>query len=68
MPHTPVVQRQPAADGGGETAIPAEVEQEILREISRIEYGSVEVVVHNAKVIQIEVRKKRRFGDTGAVR
>ena len=43
-------------------AIPADVQQEILRAIAGIEYGSVEVVIHNARVIQIEVRKKRRFG------
>ena len=49
--------------------ISAEVQQEILRAISGIEYGSVEVIIHNAKVIQIEVRKKRRFGgETKALR
>jgi hypothetical protein len=43
-------------------SLPPEVQQEILRAIAGIDYGSVEVVIHNAKVIQIEVRNKRRFG------
>jgi len=48
-----------------EKTISADVQQEILRAISGIEYGSVEVIIHNAKVIQIEVRNKRRFsGET----
>jgi hypothetical protein len=42
--------------------IPLDVQQEILRAIAGIEYGSVEVVIQNAKVIQIEVRRKHRFG------
>jgi hypothetical protein len=53
---------QYADDTVGGKAIPPDIQQEILRAISGIEYGSVEVVIHNAKVIQIEVRNKRRFG------
>ncbi len=37
-----------------------EVEQEILRAIARIDYGSIEVVVHDGKVVQIECREKIR--------
>jgi hypothetical protein len=44
--------------------IPAEVREEILRAVAGIRYGSVEVVVHGAKVVQIESREKLRIGDT----
>ena len=37
-----------------------EVEHEILRAIARIDYGSIEVVVHGGKVVQIECREKIR--------
>ena len=37
-----------------------EVEQEILRAVARIDYGSIEVVVHDGKVVQIECREKIR--------
>lgn len=37
-----------------------EVEQEILRAIVRIDYGSIEVVIHDGKVVQIECREKIR--------
>lgn len=56
------------ADLAQTEAIPSEVQQEILHAIAGIEYGSVEVVIHGAKVIQIEVRKKRRFGDVKSLR
>lgn len=51
-----------AEDAVAGKSIPSDVQQEILRAIAGIEYGSVEVVIHDARVIQIEVRKKRRFG------
>ena len=37
-----------------------EIEQEILRAIDRIDYGSIEVVIHDGKVVQIECREKIR--------
>jgi hypothetical protein len=53
--------------------LPAEIEQEILRAIARIDYGSIEVVVHDGRVVQIECREKIRVtrdepGRKGAVR
>ena len=50
-----------------------EIEEEILRAIARIDYGSIEVVVHDGKVVQIECREKIRVvrdepGRKGAVR
>jgi hypothetical protein len=39
----------------------AEFEQEIFRAIARIDYGSVEVIIHDGKVVQIECREKIRI-------
>jgi hypothetical protein len=40
--------------------IPVEIRQQILRAIANIEYGSVEVIVHDGRVMQIESREKIR--------
>ncbi len=48
--------------------VPAEIAQEILRAIAAIEYGSVEVVVHEGKVMQIECREKIRLSQSGSIR
>ncbi len=42
--------------------LPADIKQEILRAVAGIEYGSVEVVIHNSKVVQIECRERIRVG------
>jgi hypothetical protein len=47
-------------DGQPDKRLSPEVEQEILRAIARIDYGSIEVVVHDGKVVQIECREKIR--------
>jgi hypothetical protein len=47
-------------DGQTDRRLSPEVEQEILRAIARIDYGSIEVVVHDGKVVQIECREKIR--------
>jgi hypothetical protein len=36
------------------------VEQEILEAIKSIHYGSVEVIIHDSKVVQIERKEKVR--------
>jgi hypothetical protein len=43
------------------------VESAILEAVRSIRFGSVEVVVHNSQVVQIECRKRVRFqpGSTG---
>lgn len=41
-------------------------EQEILKAIAAIQYGSVEVTIHEGRVVQIECREKRRFGAENA--
>jgi hypothetical protein len=43
-----------------DSPVAATIEQEILRAVARIEYGSVEVVIHDGKVVQIECREKIR--------
>jgi len=47
-------------DGQHGRRLSPEVEQEILRAIARIDFGSIEVVVHDGKVVQIECREKIR--------
>jgi len=44
-------------DGG---TLPADVEGEILRAIAGIQFGSVEIVIHDSRVVQIEAREKIR--------
>jgi hypothetical protein len=46
--------------GQADSPLAATIEQEILRAVARIEYGSVEVVIHDGKVVQIECREKIR--------
>ena len=47
-------------DGRTDKRLSPEIEQEILRAIARIDYGSIEVVIHDGKVVQIECREKIR--------
>lgn len=50
-------------------SLPEEMQGEILRAIAGIEYGSVEIVIHERRVVQIEIRQKKRFeADGKAVR
>ena len=48
------------AAGQADSPVAATIDQEILRAVARIEYGSVEVVIHDGKVVQIECREKIR--------
>lgn len=41
--------------------IPGEIKQQILYAIANIEYGSVEVMIHDGKIMQIECREKIRM-------
>ena len=45
-----------------ETEAGTSPEQEILRAIANIEFGSVEVTIHEGRVVQIECREKIRLG------
>ncbi|SHL21977.1 Uncharacterized small protein [Nitrosospira sp. Nsp11] len=41
--------------------IPMDIKQRVLFAIANIEYGSVEVIIHGGKVVQIECREKIRI-------
>ena len=43
------------------TRIPLQVEKEILRALQGLSFGSVEIIVHDSKVVQIERKEKVRF-------
>lgn len=45
--------------------VPTDIAQEILRAVASIEYGSIEIVVHESKVVQIECREKIRVSQSG---
>ena len=56
---------------GGGAKTPAndldpKVALEILRAIGELSFGSVEIVVHDRKVVQIERKEKFRFASEGA--
>ena len=41
---------------------PSDVDRRILEAVRGLEYGSVEIVVHDSQVVQIERREKVRLG------
>jgi hypothetical protein len=41
---------------------------EILRALKKIQYGSVEIIVHASKIVQIETREKLRFENQTSVK
>jgi len=55
----------PGARAGDEAAQGTEgldpVERHILQAVRSLEYGSIEIVVHEARVVQVERREKVRF-------
>jgi hypothetical protein len=51
---------KPVANRGNGKRLSAQAEQEIARAVARIEYGSIEVVIHDGQVVQIECREKIR--------
>ena len=48
--------------------VPVEVAQEILRAVANIEYGSIEIIIHGSRVVQIECREKIRVNQGGPTR
>jgi hypothetical protein len=48
--------------------VSADIAQEILRAVVSIEYGSVEILIHEGKVVQIECREKIRVNQNGSGR
>ena len=56
-----------AADNPATSSIPRDVQQQILHAVADIRYGSVEVVIQDGRVVQIESREKQRIkADTQA--
>ncbi len=49
------------AEPNGNLELSSEVIREIMAAIKSLRYGSVEIVVHDAKVVQIERKEKLRF-------
>lgn len=58
MPHPQVMQEEEQLT----------IEQRILQAIKTVRYGSVEIVIHDAKVVQIERKEKIRLDDGNTVR
>lgn len=42
------------------------LEQHILQAIRNVRYGSVEIIIHDSKVVQIERKEKIRFASERA--
>ncbi|MBN1795456.1 MAG: YezD family protein [Sedimentisphaerales bacterium] len=40
---------------------------DIRNAIAGLDYGTVTIKVHNAKIVQIEITQKKRFDDAGLV-
>lgn len=45
----------------GETTDWQRIEQEIRRALREVRFGSVEIIIHDSRVVQIERREKTRF-------
>jgi len=43
----------------------SEIEQQILRAVKSIRYGSVEIIIHDSKVVQIDRKEKIRLDKNG---
>lgn len=52
---------QPDAVGQPAVADEAEVVRRILKALAGIEYGSVEIIIQDSKVVQIERTQRSRF-------
>lgn len=45
----------------GQAAIPEDVLEEIKQQLAVIQFGSLEIQIHNGQVVQIERREKKRW-------
>ncbi|SCX37593.1 YezD family protein [Nitrosospira sp. Nsp1] len=57
---TGLKEKQAGSEKAGKQ-IPMDIKQRILLAIADIEYGSVEIIIHGGKVVQIECREKTRI-------
>ena len=53
-------QNRPSNDGAHD-----EVAREILRAVRSVNFGSVEITIHDSRVVQIERKEKFRFDKPG---
>lgn len=45
----------------GLAAIPEDIVEEIKHQLALIQFGSLEIQIHNGQVVQIERREKKRW-------
>ena len=45
----------------GQAAIPEDVLEEIKQQLALIQFGALEIQIHNGQVVQIERREKKRW-------
>jgi len=45
----------------GQAALPEDVLEEIKQQLALIQFGSLEIQIHNGQVVQIERREKKRW-------
>jgi hypothetical protein len=64
MTSNPAAPNQLSSDPYDASSNLSEVDAEVLRAIRNIRYGSVEITIHDSRVVQIERKEKRRFGHT----
>ncbi len=68
MTTDPGLERKITATNDHAQKIPAEIAQEILRAVASIKYGSIEIIIHDDRVVQIEYREKIRVNQSGPSR
>lgn len=56
------------SNDASETAVPREVLDALGRLLREVRFGSIEIVVHEGRVTQIERREKVRFATLGPTR
>jgi hypothetical protein len=49
------------ADPGAELPLPPALLQELRQALQTIRYGTIELVIHNGRVVQLELREKVRI-------
>jgi hypothetical protein len=67
-PHAADPHRADAAPNQGGVRLSTEVAREIIAAISGLRYGSVEITVHESRVVQIERRERARLDSAPASR
>lgn len=55
--------RASLGEGGARGNEPSVTEREVLEALRAIQYGSIEITLHEGRIVQIERREKMRFRD-----